>query len=162
MDSATNVSTPPPPKCRKCAVALVVGENWYPYHARRAHRELICRTCFNVSLRPYIRRRGRLATTAVFLHYGGSPPRCANPYGLHDTPFTVEECLTLDHVDGSGHLERRGGSRGRGLIHRLIADGFPAGFQILCFNCQWLKAFRRGETNGSGRKVWTHAEAAQP
>ncbi len=42
--------------CRKCGVALVVGENWYPSYARRSAR--ICKGCRNAYKR---KRRSRPA-----------------------------------------------------------------------------------------------------
>lgn len=63
---------------------------------------------------------------AVFEHYGGHCELC----GISDI-----EVMTVDHLWGDGHEHRKSiGTR----IHRwLIANEFPPGFRILCFNCNY-------------------------
>jgi hypothetical protein len=65
---------------------------------------------------------------AVFGHYGWSCACCGSA-----------DDLTIDHV------KPREGAKlaGSALYRRLIADGFPAGFQTLCRRCNRSKA--RGE-----------------
>lgn len=48
--------------------------------------------------------------------------------------------LAIDHVDGDGAAERRatGGGNMR-LYRRLRREGFPPGYQVLCFNCNQAK-----------------------
>lgn len=48
------------------------------------------------------------------------------------------EFLTLDHINGGGTIERKQ-YRGDQLIKKIIKDGFPKEYQILCFNCNWAK-----------------------
>lgn len=44
--------------------------------------------------------------------------------------------LTIDHVHGGGTAHRRSlGSGNRRMMLQIIADGFPAAYQVLCFNC---------------------------
>ena len=52
--------------------------------------------------------------------------------------------LTIDHVYGGGGLHRRLLVRGRGgeeFYRYLIRKRFPAGYQVLCFNCNSAKGF---------------------
>ncbi len=52
--------------------------------------------------------------------------------------------LTLDHVNGGGtadRTQRRAG--GWPLYAQLRQEGWPAGFQVLCFNCNYAK-YRMG------------------
>jgi hypothetical protein len=52
------------------------------------------------------------------------------------------EFLTIDHVNNDGREHRlRTPSQGAGdgLISFLKRSGYPDGFQVLCFNCNWAK-----------------------
>lgn len=82
----------------------------------------------------------------VFSHYSGSPPRCADPFGMHDEPFTDVRCLTLDHVDGSGARHREElQNLNKGLYTWILEHNFPEGFQVLCYNCQFVKKIEMKE-----------------
>jgi hypothetical protein len=52
--------------------------------------------------------------------------------------------LVIDHIDGHGNEHRKQvfGRMGGGyaFYHWLIKHGYPAGFQVLCFNCNMSKA----------------------
>jgi len=45
---------------------------------------------------------------------------------------TTPQFLTIDHVNNDGHKDR---GRGFKLFARIIRQGFPADYRILCFNC---------------------------
>ncbi len=75
----------------------------------------------------------------VFAAYGGCSCACC---GESELRF-----LTIDHVNNDGAEHRRqlfgtskqiGGSR---LYRVLKKQGFPPGFQVLCFNCNVAKGF---------------------
>lgn len=54
--------------------------------------------------------------------------------------------LTVDHINNDGNVDRRpNGSRytGRALYRKVINEGFPDKYQILCYNCNMGK-FRMG------------------
>ena len=53
--------------------------------------------------------------------------------------------LSLDHIKGDGAAHRREISKrsGASMYSLLIKEGFPAGFQVLCYNCNFAK--RTGE-----------------
>ena len=53
----------------------------------------------------------------------------------------TEQFLTIDHIDGKramGHGQNMNGNR---LRRWLIKNGFPLGFQVLCYNCNCAKGF---------------------
>lgn len=52
--------------------------------------------------------------------------------------------LTIDHINNDGHEHRKltGGSAGLSLW--LKKNDYPAGFQILCMNCNWGKMRNKG------------------
>lgn len=66
---------------------------------------------------------------AAIDHYGGSCKCCGE---------TVFGFLTIDHINGGGSAHRR--SINRYQIYRwLRKQGYPSGFQILCYNCNCAK-----------------------
>jgi hypothetical protein len=74
----------------------------------------------------------------VLEHYSNGSPACAC-CGESERDF-----LAVDHIDGHGNEHRRkifGYVQGGGRFYSwLIRQGFPRGFQILCFNCNMSKA----------------------
>ena len=69
---------------------------------------------------------------AVIEGYGGECECCHSDYEPH---------LTIDHIDGGGTAERRTGVTSIHLYARLRREGFPPGYRVLCWNCNW--AFHR-------------------
>jgi hypothetical protein len=69
----------------------------------------------------------------VFDHYGRKCTCCGE---------TEEIFLTIDHINGGGSKQRKelGGSGNR-FYEWLVNNNFPEGFQVLCRNCNWAKAF---------------------
>jgi hypothetical protein len=61
-------------------------------------------------------------------------------------------CLTLDHIEQDGAEQRRNGQSTGGVLYvNLRKRGFPPGFRVLCFNCNWktwLKHNRKNLSNG--------------
>lgn len=69
----------------------------------------------------------------AFENYGGAKCACCD-----EIEFSF---LSLDHIDGAGNSDRIKllGSRYRGgheLYRKLRLTGYPAGYQVLCMNCQ--------------------------
>ena len=97
--------------------------------AKRKHRDPADRKARNreASLRYRMRLRA-----AVFLHYGGPTPKCACPK-CDETNYRF---LTIDHIAGKGNIHRRSLKMwGLHFYRWLIKEGFPAGSQVLCWNC---------------------------
>lgn len=71
----------------------------------------------------------------VMSHYSKGELKCAH-CGIDDV-FV----LTIDHIDGGGtkHKQSLGGSLGKKLYSWLKNSGYPNGFQVLCFNCNYKK-----------------------
>ena len=160
------------PICRKCHDPLVVSENWAEGGARR--KDYICRKCstkvtkFRRHRKPDINRKAchrywvenktKLSEAQrkkclalkieVLSHYSGGVPTCANPYGQHLEPYRDLRALSLDHISGGGTRERMQGHKRSGwnLCGLLKKRGFPAGYQVLCMNCQFIKREVNGET----------------
>ena len=56
--------------------------------------------------------------------------------------------LTIDHVNGDGAEERRSANSPRGrnqaILRRLRREGWPPGYQTLCWNCNCARQFNQG------------------
>ena len=82
----------------------------------------------------YQRLLRRKIKSDVFSHYGGKCACC----GESSSAF-----LAIDHVEGNGGEERRLLKQvgyGTRLYYLLKKRDYPAGYQILCFNCNWSKS----------------------
>lgn len=86
----------------------------------------------------------------VLRHYsGGESPKCSQ------CPVTDPGCMTLDHIenDGSEHRKELGFS-GNSFYLWIVKNGFPAGFQVLCMNCNYLKHFTlKGMQSSSSKRI---------
>jgi len=78
----------------------------------------------------------------VLSHY--SPDLKCSGCGFSDT-----RALSIDHIKGDGAKHRK--KIGNVDLYRwLRKKNFPKGFQVLCFNCQWIKKFENNEVNKGG------------
>jgi hypothetical protein len=48
-------------------------------------------------------------------------------------------CLVVDHVNNNGIEERKVIKNNTTLYNKIIKEGFPKSYQILCRNCNWKK-----------------------
>lgn len=91
----------------------------------------------------------------VYNAYGGYRCACCGEI--------TEQFLSIDHINNDGANHRKGVNR-RKMYHWLKKHGFPAGFQILCMNCNFGKARNNGvcphqasEGSTTSRKAYTQA-----
>lgn len=66
----------------------------------------------------------------VMANYGGRCVCC----GEHRLVF-----LTIDHVDGGGTRHRITAGRGTQFYRWLVRNLYPAGYQVLCHNCNFAR-----------------------
>lgn len=72
----------------------------------------------------------------VLKHYcGGREPYCAC-CGESSLEF-----LAIDHIDGGGNKHRANMKRGTKMWQWLLKHGLPAGFRVLCHNCNLAIGF---------------------
>jgi hypothetical protein len=90
-----------------------------------------------------VRRRQRLA---VLSHYSNGTLACVQ------CGFSNIRALCLDHVNGGGTEHRRTLRNGGNVWLWLARHGFPPGYQILCANCNTIKA-REEDEYGSGGAI---------
>jgi len=77
----------------------------------------------------------------VMMHY--SPDLRCQRCGFSDI-----RALSIDHVKGGGTRLRRVQGTGSNLARWLMKNNYPAGYQVLCMNCQFVKRYERGEIRG--------------
>ena len=80
----------------------------------------------------------------IFQAYGGA--RCACPNC--DNPNPGIPFLSIDHINNDG-AEHRRQLNGKNMYGWIKKNGFPKGFQVLCFNCNGAKGY-------SGKGVCPH------
>ncbi len=80
--------------------------------------------------------------------------------GHYSPTLTCQRCgfsdiraLTIDHIKGDGarHRKRIGKLSGSEFYKWLIKNNFPSGFQVLCWNCQYIKREENDEVRHRGR-----------
>ena len=128
--------------CKKC-IAKYQREYMRLHRAKNPHleRQRLEKRKQNPEWVEHERRRGReywskLRHEAIMAYGGYRCARCGE---------TEPKFLTLDHIfnDGSAHRKEIG-NRGSGIFKWLRDHQYPAGFQILCMNCNHGKALNQG------------------
>jgi hypothetical protein len=66
--------------------------------------------------------------------------------------FEDIRALSIDHITGGGIKHRKAiGAVGSAEFYRWLRNNnYPAGFQVLCMNCQFIKRFENNECPGKG------------
>ena len=85
---------------------------------------------------PVVRNKQRLA---VIFHYSKGTMACVR------CGFSDIRALVLDHINGGGTEHRREMGNGINVWLWLARHGFPPGYQILCANCNAIKAREENE-----------------
>ena len=92
-------------------------------------------------MREHQKRKRHRLRQAVFDAYGRRCACCGE---------TEEKFLSIDHIDGGGGKHRK--TIGNHICQWLKVRGFPAGFQILCYNCNLAKGFYGRCPHGEGKQ----------
>ncbi len=104
------------------------------------HKNMLYRHNHKEEGKTYDQRYYQRLKLKVFQHYSGKEmPECGR------CEFSDMRALCLDHVNGNGSEDRK---RFHGSVHlfRHLRDkGYPDGYQILCANCNYIKASENGE-----------------
>lgn len=79
--------------------------------------------------------RNQAIKKQIFRHYCQGEPRCMGV----GCEVTAIEVLQLDHINGGGNRHRK---QTQNHIYRwVLRNQFPAGFQVLCANCNRAKHY---------------------
>ena len=126
--------------CSRCKRDLPKDSFTPCYWEPKDNRPRRCRECVQANNRKwYAKNQGRaLAYMAqyrketkdvVFNAYGGYICACCGE--------TEKRFLTIDHIDGGGNKHRKetGMKSGNEFYIWLRLQGFPAGYQVYCYNC---------------------------
>lgn len=107
--------------CKSCDARYRHDLNLVP--ARKAHLAVTSKQS---------RTRNRLR--AMEFYCGGTPHcQCCGEARL--------EFLTFDHINGGGKIHRRSLGGHGNFYGWLVRNDFPAGFRVLCFNCNCSHGF---------------------
>lgn len=74
----------------------------------------------------------------VLRHYGGENPLC------ECCGHTDSRVLTIDHIKGGGREHRLVTGKGMAFYRWLQKNEYPAGFRLLCHNCNHVRGHVRG------------------
>ena len=97
-------------------------EEWRNFLRRRERAEISRRYHFKLKIQ-------------AFNNYGGPSCRCCGE--------TIIQFLTIDHIDGGGSRHRKSinATAGVDFYRWLRTNGYPKGYQVLCFNCNCAKGY---------------------
>lgn len=112
---------------------------------------------FKRDMRESAKARHARRREAALDHYGRECACC----GETEVVF-----LTMDHIDNNGNTHRMelgGSKRGSGPIYRwLEKEGYPDGFQTLCFNCNTGRHINGGICPHQGGDVQRFSGSTEP
>lgn len=147
-------------KCKSCGEVKSLSD----FHKHKGFKDglyLYCKVCTNQKNRESWRRYAEIRKSAnrqwqhehkewrrdnvnkkyrelrdtVLNNYGGKCSICG---------FADKRALCIDHVNGNGLKERKLTSAA-GIMRRIIREGYPNDYQILCANCNLIKAINNRE-----------------
>lgn len=116
-------------ECSKCHEIKTRCE-FYPDSRVPGKLSSRCKGCHNTECKNLLRSERLKALQ----HYG----QAQTPYCRCCGEITYE-FLSLDHINGNGGQHRRSCKAGSAFYRWLRMDGYPEGYQVLCYNCNTAK-----------------------
>jgi len=81
----------------------------------------------------------------VYETYGGKCVHCGEDR---------QDALTIDHVNNDGHTDKLpSGKRRPPVYSKILAEGCPPRYQLLCRTCNWLKHARGGTLDDAEKRA---------
>lgn len=105
-------------------------------HRRKRSRENYAKS--RPQRRVNANRNNQECRIEVLSHYSGGKPKCKC------CGERTDQFLTLDHINNDGNIQRRELGQRKPMYRRLRRLGFPAGYQVLCWNCNCGRAKNGG------------------
>lgn len=93
------------------------------------------------------REKNKRVRQEIISRYGGKCECC----GLDDYRF-----LCFDHKDNDGYMHRKAVRAGWSLHRWIISSSYPKSIRVLCFNCNFARAFY-----GGVNKICPHQQLAR-
>lgn len=134
-------------KCKDCERVVPIEEFYLTKNPQDRQRvSARCKPCGRKRYREYnstprarvaVKRYALQIKTKVMTHYAGGIPQCAC------CKESNMKFLSMDHINNDGYLEER--KKRNALCLRLVREGYPSGFQVLCYNCNFGKAINNGK-----------------
>lgn len=129
--------------CSDCG-GILTKETCIPRGGTRSGVHSYCRKCHRKKQGVYRNRRReanclrnrkyRFKLRETVLAAYGSRCACCGE--------STVEFLAIDHIDGGGTKERKlHGNTPAGIHRKIIKEGFPESYRILCHNCNMARAF---------------------
>lgn len=115
--------------CTRCRLDKPATTEFFPKgKTLTAPLRTVCKECVAVAARSTNKPSRDKLRVDVLTKYGSGVMACMCCGDSH------EEFLTLDHINGGGKQERER-LPGTSLYTKLRANGYPDGYQTLCYNC---------------------------
>ena len=143
-------------RCTKCGIEKEVKDFYFSNRSRGFMTE--CKECTKIRTRArysakheeilvqgkkYATEKRKRIRDAVFAAYGGYVCACCGE--------TENKFLTIDHINNDGASKRKqiykqgkGNTAGYHTYYWLARNQFPAGYQVLCMNCNYGKRMNNG------------------
>lgn len=127
--------------CIKCGVALIEGENWYPWAKR--DRCYQCKECIrkrqrSVQYRQSVNKRRQYKSVRISILnlLGGKCAQCG---------FSDIRALQIDHINGGGRRERKAFGTNMRRYYTSVLEKIKKGdksYRCLCANCNCLARYQ--------------------
>ena len=120
-------------RCKKCEIKRALKERGNNLEINRKQG----RESYHRNLEKNLKRQALYRKKSRFdaLKYYSKGKFTCNCCGEDDYNF-----LSIDHIHGGGTKERKEGKGGGHFLYRrLKKEGYPKGFQVLCYNCNVAK-----------------------
>ena len=123
--------------CIRCKQELNTLTDFYAKGGKTRHNT--CKKCLAPIHNQKKKDRDRNTRLQALQAYGGEKPACSC------CNENILDFLAIDHIDGKGNQHRKLIGEGSGTLYRWLRDnGYPAGFQVLCNNCNYGKYRNNG------------------
>jgi hypothetical protein len=130
--------------------AMAIYRKKHPEKIKKLNRKY--RKLHGEKYRENSRKRTQLERIKIINHYGGKCECC----GISDYRF-----LCLDHKNNDGYEHRKKVRAGYSL-HKWIKDNkYPDSIRVLCFNCNFGRAFYGGKNKICPHKLSEKARSVQ-